>query len=89
MATAPNTVSAITNIDQALNTASEFLPGLVSFIAQFYAPAGAVIPFIPLFQTALQGVETVEKNLGIATADATQTVINHLTPGAPNTPALS
>jgi hypothetical protein len=88
MVTSPKTVSAITEIDQALNTATQFLPGLLAFLTQFYAPAGAMIPFLPLVQSALQGVETVEQKLGIATSDATQTVIQHLTPGQPNTPAL-
>jgi hypothetical protein len=89
MATAANTVSTITEIDQALNTATQFLPGLLAFLTQFYPPAGAILPFLPLVQTALQGVETVEQAMGVATSTATQTVINHLTPGAPNAPALS
>lgn len=89
MATAANTVSAITTIDQALNTANTFLPSMLQFIGMFYAPANALTPFLPLISTALQGVETVEQAMGIATPEATQQVIEHLTPGAPNSPALS
>lgn len=89
MTTAPNTVSIITEIDQALNSANTFLPTLINFVGMFYAPANALTPFLPLIQTALQGVETIEAATGLATPAATQQVIDHLTPGAPNSPTLS
>jgi len=89
MATAANTQSIITSIDQALNAANTFLPSFLSFLGMFYAPANALVPFLPLIQTALNGVEIVEQNMGLATAQATQTVIDHLTPGAPNATALN
>lgn len=89
MATAANTVSAITTIDQALNTANEFLPSLLQFASMFYAPAAALTPFLPLISTALHGVEQIETAMGVATPEATQQVIDHLTPGAPNSPVLS
>jgi hypothetical protein len=42
-----------------------------------------------LLPVAIQAVETVEKATGKAPPEAVQEVIEHLTPGAPNSPALN
>lgn len=49
-----------------------------------------IIPLIEqLLPVALQAVDAVEKATGQSSAEATQEVVNHLTPGAPNSPTLS
>jgi len=51
---------------------------------------GPLLPFINmLLPVAIQAVDTVAKATGDSQAIATTAVINHLTPGKPNTPALS
>lgn len=42
-----------------------------------------------LLPVAVQGVEIVEKATGKTPEEAVQEVIDHLTPGAPNSPALT
>lgn len=51
---------------------------------------GPLLPFInTLLPIAIQAVDTVSKATGDSTAIATTAVVNHLTPGKPNTPALN
>lgn len=42
-----------------------------------------------LLPVALKAVDTVEQATGKPTAAAVQEVVDHLTPGQPNSPALS
>jgi hypothetical protein len=42
-----------------------------------------------LLPVAIQAVETVEKATNKAPEEAVKEVIDHLTPGAPNSPALN
>lgn len=42
-----------------------------------------------LLPVALKAVQTVEEATGKPTDQATQEVIDHLTPGAPNSPTLT
>jgi hypothetical protein len=87
--TVDTTQIVLTDIQNALMSIQTILPSLLNVIGIFYAPAAALAKFLPLIQVALQGVETVAKATGTDLNTATQTVQNHLTPGAPNTPALS
>ena len=83
-----NTIATFQEIELALEAANSMLPQLMSVIGAFYPPAAAFAKFLPLINVALIGVDTVAKATGNY-ADATTAVVNHLTPGQLNAPALN
>jgi hypothetical protein len=83
------TATVITDINAALQALNSFLPGLLSLVGMFYAPANALTPFLPVIQDALNAVNTVATATGTDIATATAAVQSHLTPGQPNAPALN
>jgi lysozyme family protein len=86
---APAQPTVLSEIEQVINTVSGFLPQAIMFIANFYPPAKALLAFLPLIQVAIQAVRALQQATGQSTAAATAAVIDHLTPGQPNAPALS
>lgn len=80
----------LTDIQEALTALESILPEALTIVGTFWAPAGAVAKFLPLIQVLLQGVNTVATATGAqSAAPAVQSVMDHLTPGAPNAPELS
>lgn len=79
---------AINDVEQALQALETVLPMMLSIVGAFYPAANAVKPFLPLLQVALQGVQVVQQATNSTPAEATQAVINTLTPGQSSAPAL-
>lgn len=80
----------VSQVDEAVMKALPFISGLIGFI-----PGGAVaVPFMPLIGEALVALDNAAKavaagNSGAAVQDILTEIMNHLTPGQPNSPALS
>lgn len=80
----------VSQVDEAVMKALPFVSGLIGFI-----PGGAVaVPFLPLVGELLQVIDNAAKavssgNTGAAAQDVLQEIMNHLTPGKPNSPILS
>jgi hypothetical protein len=84
-----NTNIILKDTELALEAANALLPEILGVVASFYPPAKYLSAFLPLIRFAIQGVDTVAQATGQTTVAATAAVIDHLTPGAPNAPALS
>jgi hypothetical protein len=80
----------VATVDEAVMKALPFIGGIIGFV-----PGGAVIsPFIPLITELLTTVDNAAKavsagNTASAATDVLNEVISHLTPGKPNSAALS
>jgi lysozyme family protein len=85
----PTTMSTIDEIETALQAAEQFLPELLGVLGMFYPPAAMLAKFLPLLPVALQAVNTVSQVTGQPAVASMGTVVNHLTPGQPNSPALT
>lgn len=70
------------NVNVFLNIAETWLP-----YASALFPAAA--PVVSIFLKVIAGVRTVESQMGIPTTAALAAVDDHITPGKPNSPALS
>lgn len=77
------------NIQDALVHAQSTLPQLLGFLANFIPQLRAVLPFLKLLPVAIQGVQAVQQATGADPATAVEVVKDQLTPGRPNSPALS
>jgi hypothetical protein len=88
MTTAVTTNVVLTDIEEALQAVNSLLPSVLAVVGTFVPQVAAFSKFLPLIQVALQGVNVVAQATGNAST-APQTVMDHLTPGAPNAPALS
>lgn len=88
--TAASIATQVSSIDEALMNVLPFITPMLGFI-----PGAAVAtPFLPLVGDLLGAVDNAAKavaagNPGAAAVDILQEVINHLTPGKPNSPILS
>jgi lysozyme family protein len=81
-------VTDIADVTKAAQAIENVLPTVISIVGTFYAPINLVTPFLPLIQQALTAVNTVATQSGTDIATAIQDVVNTLTPGKPNAPAL-
>jgi hypothetical protein len=79
----------VTDIEQALEAANTLLPALLPVVGAFYPPAAAFTKFLPLLPTVLSAVQQVQHNMASHPQAAVDAVAAHLTPGAPNAPALN
>jgi len=80
----------VSQVDEAVMKALPFVSGLIGFIPG----ASVAVPFVPLITEFLGVIDNAAKavadgNPGAAATDVLQEVINHLTPGKPNSPTLS
>jgi hypothetical protein len=79
----------VSTVDEAIMRVLPFIAPLLGFI-----PGAAVAePFLPLVGDLLTALDNAAKavaagNPGAAATDILQELINHLTPGQPNSPAL-
>lgn len=64
-------------------------PQLQIAIAGLSPVAAALMKFLPVLLQGVQGIKTIVDETGVSAPVATAAVIEHLTPGAPNSPALS
>jgi hypothetical protein len=83
------TPTVLQDVENALQSAQTVLPALLNIVGLFYAPAGALSKFLPLIETAITAVEQVANATGTDLSAAQTAVVNHLTPGQPNAPALN
>lgn len=77
-------------VDEAIMKALPFASTLLEFVPG----AQVAVPFLPLVGEGLSVLDNALRavaagNPGMAAKDVFQEVINHLTPGAPNSPILS
>lgn len=79
----------LADIEQALEAANTLLPALLPVIGAFYPPAAAFAKFLPLLPVVLNAVQQVQTQSGVHPVTAMSAVQDHLTPGAPNAPALN
>lgn len=86
----PTIAGEVATIDEAIMKALPFVSTFIGFV-----PGGAVaVPFMPLVGELLQALDTAAKdvaagNTGAGVQDILAEVMNHLTPGKPNSPILS
>lgn len=77
-------------VELAVTAAEQVLPAMLAALAAGgYAPAGALLKFLPALPFAIKAAETVANAEGVHIPDAVQGVINTLTPGAPGAPSLN
>jgi hypothetical protein len=81
--------NTLAEIDQALKIVNEVMPTALGAVSFFFPQAAVITPFLPLFQQVISAVDIVQQDTGKPVLDVIQDVINHLTPGQPNAPALS
>lgn len=80
----------VSTVDEAVMKVLPFVSGLIGFV-----PGGAAaVPFLPLISEFLTVVDNAAKavaagNSGAAVQDVLKEVMDHLTPGAANSPILS
>ncbi|HKD44697.1 MAG TPA: hypothetical protein VKD24_03500 [Candidatus Angelobacter sp.] len=90
---ATTTTTAGSNVFDQINAdlqlAQAELPQLLSVLSIFFPPLKAAIPFLSLIPVVIQAVQTVQAATGGTPASATAAVVQHLTPGQPNAPALT
>ncbi len=87
--TAPTNI-IVTDIEAALEALNSLLPTIFSVVGTFVPQVAIFAKFLPLIQVAISGVDVVAKATNAANATpAVQSVMDHLTPGAPNAPELS
>ncbi len=84
-----DTSTALSNFDSALHTAETMLPTILSVVSIFFPAAKALIPFLALLPEVINAVEIVMKATGGDFSTAMAEVSSHLTPGQPNSAALS
>jgi len=77
------------DIETGLQLATGFLPNILSVLANFWPPAGILLKFLPVIQAAIAAIQAVSQSTGASALTASAQVVDHLTPGAPNHPALS
>ena len=80
----------VSTVDEAVMKALPF----ISFMLGFIPGAQVAVPFMPFALGALKALDEAAKkvadgNPGAAAQDVLQEVMNHLTPGKPNSPILS
>lgn len=84
-----NGSSVLGEVDLALQGINSALPGLLGVVAMFNPQVAAFMKFLPVIEAAIRGVDTVAQSIGTGNVSAAQAaVVDHLTPGAPNTSAL-
>jgi lysozyme family protein len=83
----PNTF--LQDIEQALEAANTLLPALLPVIGAFYPPAAAFAKFLPLLPTVLGAVKAVHEQTSAHPLSVVSAAQDHLTPNAPNAPALN
>lgn len=71
------------DVEAAIQGAETVLPTLLGIVGAFYAPAKALIPFLPFLQVALNSVQEVEAVLAGDTAGAVAQVTNTLQSAVP------
>lgn len=87
----------LVSIAKEVSTVDEAVMKVLPFVSTFigFVPGAQVaIPFLPLVSEFLSVVDNAAKavsegNSGAAVQDVLQEVMNHLTPGKPNSPILS
>lgn len=82
-------VTDVADVTKALQAIEGFFSTIVPIVGSFYPPVEAVVPFLPAITAALTAVNTVATQSGADIATAIQDVVNTLTPGKPNAPALA
>jgi hypothetical protein len=80
----------VSQIDEAVMKALPFVSTMIGFIPG----AQVAVPFMPLVGELLQVIDNAAKsvaagNSSAAAQDVLQEIMNHLTPGKPNSPILS
>lgn len=80
----------VATVDEAVMKALPFVSGLIGFIPG----AQVAVPLMPLIGELLTVVDNAAKavaagNSGAAAQDVLQEIMNHLSPGQPNSPILS
>jgi hypothetical protein len=82
--------TTVSTVDEAVMTALPFISGILGFIPG----AQVAVPFMPLVSEGLMALDNAAKavaagNPGAAIQDVMKEVMDHLTPGKPNSPILS
>jgi len=62
---------------------------LLSTILSFFPQTAAIVPFLRLLPTIVEGVQTVQAQTGVSQTTAIAQVQAHNTAGMPNAPALA
>jgi phage-related protein len=79
-----------TEADAAIDAVGEVLPFVLNLVGSFFPTLKPIIPVITqVLPAALSGVKTVIDQTGASPTQAAAAVAAHLTPGLPNSPALS
>lgn len=85
-----NAADILTEIESGLQAGELILPLIFGALGvQFPQIAAYGNAYLPLLQVAEGAVQVVEKATGMAQPAATAAVVDHLTQGKPNAPALS
>jgi len=91
--TTPDVVSIATEVATVDEAVMKFFPYISTMIG-FIPGAQVAVPFMPLVAEFLKVVDDAAKhvaagNSGAAAQDVMKEIMDHLTPGAPNSPVLS
>lgn len=78
----------VQEIEDALTAAEKILPVILTPLSMFFPQLTAVMKYLQLLPIAIQAVDTVGQVTGRPGQHAVDVVAAHLTPGAPNAPAL-
>jgi len=85
----PKDQGALTEIEQALETANSVLPNIIGMLSVFIPQLKGIIPFLSLLPTAINAVHQIQQVTGAASGTAVAQVASTLTPGAPNSEVLT
>ena len=78
------------DVDLALQALGSSLPAILGAVALFNPQVAAFMQFLPEIEAAIKATDTVAQALGTSDTNvAGAAVVQHLTPGQPNSPALS
>lgn len=81
--------TVLLDVESAIQAAETTLPTVLGIVGAFYAPAKALLPFLPFLQVALNTVQQVQATLDGNTAAAVQSVTTTLQGIAPTTQVAS
>jgi lysozyme family protein len=88
--TGDKTMADVLNeVEGALEGANKILPTIIGVLGTFIPQLRVLTPFLSLLPNVIQAVQAIQTATGADHGAAASAVINHLTPGAPNSPVLS
>ncbi len=76
-------------IENGLTVAEEILPTLFGALGMFFPQFAMFAKFLPLLPVLVKAVDTVGQATGAPIHQNIAAVVDHLTPGQPNAPALT